>query len=109
VAYVIDDYRIGKQTRKGRPTPTEPVRVTVVGRDEADDFLGTRSPAERRDHLRRVRNLGLLVHDRGRLTRRVRTGGTRDGRPTTERCYVFRCGPGQVPRLRERRARVLTW
>lgn len=111
----IPDFRVGKQSRKGRPTPTEPVRVTVVPAADADDFFGTRSRRERVEHVRGLRDLGLLHHhDPDKLTCRVRTCGKTDkGWPVKERAYVFRCRPDEVPRKRRRaerpRQRVTTW
>lgn len=106
--YETDEFRVGKQTRRGRPTPTEPFHATIVTADQIDSFLGTGSVEERVAHLRGLRDLGLLVHSRGRLTQKVRT---RDGR--RERGYVFRCRPDEVPRKRRRerrpRERVLRW
>ncbi len=106
--YETDEFRVGKQIRRGRPTPTEPFHATIVTADQIDAFLGTGSVEERVRHLRGVRDLGLLVHNAGRLTQKVRT---RDGRPV--RGYVFRCRPDEVPRRkrRERRShqRVTTW
>ena len=105
--YETDEFRVGKQSRRGRPTPTEPFHATIVTPDQIDAFLGTGSIEERVAHLRGLRDLGLLVHSGGRLTQKVRT---RDGR---RRGYVFRCRPDEVPRKRRRverpRQRVATW
>jgi hypothetical protein len=105
--YETDEFRVGKQTCRGRPTPTDPFHATIVTADQIDSFLGTGSVEERVAHLRGLRDLGLLVHNRGRLTQKVRA---RDGRV---RGYVFRCRPDEVPR-RKRRARrpaqrIATW
>jgi len=106
--YETDEFRVGKQTRRGRPTPTEPFHATVVTADQIDAFLGTGSTAERVRQLRGVRDLGLLVHNEGRLTQKVRTQDGRRGR-----AYVFRCRPDEVPKKRRRerrpRQRVTTW
>jgi len=105
VPYEIPDFRKGKQARRGRPTPTEPFRVTVVGRDEARKFFNCRDDAELRRHLRGLRDLGVLVHKRGRLTQPVRVGpGERVS------AYVCRGHVGDVPRRRARSVRgVLAW
>ena len=106
--YETDEFRVGKQTRRGRPTPTEQFRATIVTADQIDAFLGTASVKERVRQLRGVRDLGLLVHNAGRLTQKVRTP---DGH--RERGYVFRCRPDEVPRKRRRErrpgGRVLRW
>jgi hypothetical protein len=103
VAYEIPDFRKGKQTRKGEPTPTEPFAVTVIGRDEAHRFFNARSDRDLYRHLRGLRDLGLLVHTEGRLTQIVRVGvGER------VRAYVVRGPAAEVPRLRDR-PRVRNW
>jgi hypothetical protein len=110
--YETDEFRVGKQTRRGRPTPTEPMRVTVVPIADSDEFFGT-TPATRTAHLRGCAALGLLVHDRQRLTKRVRVGGTTpSGHPRHERAYVFGCEAEDIPRRRRARRpreRVLRW
>jgi hypothetical protein len=110
----IPDFRAGKQTHRGRPTPTEPQRVTVVPAADADDFFGTRSRTERVEHVRGLRDLGLIHHrDPGKLTCRVRTGEKDDkGWPVRERAYVFNCAVEDVPRRRRAtrpRQRVTNW
>lgn len=103
--YEIPDFRKGKQVTNGRPTPTPPFRVTVVRRDEALDFFRARTPQELRRHLRGLRDLGLLVHDKHRLTQTVRVGDR--GRDRIG-AYVVRGPISEVPRLRERQG-VTYW
>jgi hypothetical protein len=103
VAYEIPDFRKGKQTRKGDPTPTEPFPVTVIGRDEAMAFFNARKPADLYRHLRGLRDLGMLVHTKRRLTQPVRVGG---GQRVA--AYVVRGPAADVPRLRPR-PRVRNW
>jgi hypothetical protein len=106
VPYEIPDFRKGKQTRQGVPTPTEPFPVTVVHRGEAREFFNARTDAELRRHLRGLRDLGLLVHAPRRLTQHVRVG-------ERERisAYVVRGSAADVPKLRggRPRRRVLYW
>jgi hypothetical protein len=105
--YVIPDFTAGKRTDDPAPQ-----RVTVVPSAEADALLGT-TPADRAGHLRGCAALGLLVHDRRRLTKRVRVGGrTPSGHPRHERAYVFACEVEDIPRRRRARRprqRVTTW
>jgi len=110
----VPDFRVGKQSKKGWPAPTDPTRVTVVPAADADGFFGTRSRRERIQHVRGLRDLGLLHHhDPHKLTCRVRTGEKTDkGWPVKERAYVFNCAVEDIPRKKrraERRERVLTW
>lgn len=65
--------------------------VTAVSAPSIDDFLGTRTRAERVAHLRRLRDEGILIHNPGRLTQRLRDQGVR-------RAYVFRGPAWSVPR-----------
>jgi hypothetical protein len=101
--YEIHDFRKGKQTRRGQPTPTDPFPVTVVHRDEAREFFNARTDTELRRHLRGLRDLGMLVHSPGRLTQTVRVG-------ERERvsAYVLRGQTADVPRLRPR-PHVMAW
>jgi hypothetical protein len=101
--YEIPDFRKGKQTRRGQPTPTDPFPVTVVGRDEAREFFNARTDADLRRHLRGLRDLGLLVHAKGRLTQPVRVG---EGQRVA--AYVVRGPAAEVPRLRDR-PRIRNW
>jgi hypothetical protein len=105
--YVVPDFTAGKRTDDPAPQ-----RVTVVPSAEADSFLGT-TPATRTAHLRGCAALGLLVHDRDRLTKRVKAGGrTPSGHPRHERAYVFACEAEDIPRRRRARRpreRVLHW
>lgn len=111
----IEGFTVGKQTRRGEPTPSEPQRVTVVPAAEADEFFRTRNQRERADHVRGLRDLGLLHHhDPRKFTCRVRTGEKDErGWPVKERAYVFNVPPEQIPRKKRRaersRQRVLTW
>ena len=95
--YEIPDFRTGKQVTRGVPTPTEPFAVTVVTRDAADEFFRTHGEKERAKHLRALRDLGLLVHNHGRLTQTVRCeAGSRI------RAYVMRGTIVDVPRRKRR-------
>jgi hypothetical protein len=110
----ITDFRTGKQTRKGEPTPTEPQRVTVVPAAEADEFFRTRNQRERAEHVRGLQALGLLHHhDPHKFTCRVRTGEVNEkGWPVKERAYVFNCAVEDIPRRRRARRprqRITTW
>jgi hypothetical protein len=105
--YVVPDFTAGKRTDDPAPQ-----RVTVVPRAEADALFGT-TPGNRAGHLRGCAALGLLVHDRDRLTKRVRVAGTTpSGHPRHERAYVFACEVEDIPRRRRARRprqRVTTW
>lgn len=103
--YEIADFRKGKQVTNGRPTPTPPFPVTVVLRDEALEFFRARDMQELRRHLKGLRELGLLVTDKHRLTQTVRVGER--GRDRIG-AYVIRGPISEVPRLRDRQ-RVGTW
>jgi len=103
------NWRSGKKTRKGRPVRVEPEAVTIVDTGASvEHFLGARGPRLRR-HLRELRDAGLLVHEKGRLTQRVRVEapGTRYG-VTYQRCHVFRGRRDEIPRA-ARRAAVIGW
>lgn len=104
MSYELADFRQGKQTWRGEPTPTEPFRVTVVPRIEALDFFRCRDEQELRRHLRGLKDLGLLVHKKNRLTQAVRIG---DREYLT--AYVVRGPASQVPKRRNRRPRITTW
>lgn len=91
--YPIRDYRLSG----GDPEP-----VTVVTRDAVDDFLGT-DETNRRAHLRGLRDLGILRHQPGRLTAKVRVRPAVAGDFGIERAYVF--AAGHVPRRRRRAQR----
>jgi len=105
----IPDFVKGKKTRKGKPLPTKEELVTAVTPDDVDRFLGARSERERRSHLRGLRDLGLLIHNPGRLTQRVRTDINADGRFVNRRAYVFRGPWHAVPKIQRRRqVRVFT-
>lgn len=102
----IPDFRKGKQTRRGKPTPTEPFPVTVVHREEALEFFNARTDAELLRHLRGLRDLGLLVHSPRRLTQPIRVGERE-----RIRAYVVKGPAADVPKLRggRPRNRVLYW
>lgn len=89
----------GKKTRRGRPLPTDEMPrselVTAVAPAAIDRFLGARDATERTRHLRRLRDEGILIHNRGRLTQKVRGHGI----PSA---YVFRGSIDGVPRIRDR-------
>jgi hypothetical protein len=90
---IFDGFIKGRKTRRGHPLPTapEPV-VTLVSPASIDAFLGARDLAERLRHLRRLRDEGVLIHNRGRLTQAVRGQGV-------ARAYCFRCPADQVLRI----------
>jgi hypothetical protein len=101
-------FRKGKKTHQGEPVQVEPEEVTICTTDYIETFIGARG-MRLRDHLRDLRDRGLLIHEEGRLTQRIRVDapGTRYGviRP---RAYVFRGRKADVPRARPR-ARVIAW
>lgn len=93
----IPDFVKGRKTRRGEPLPPEemprPELVTAVAPSEIDAFLGARSPDERRRHLQRLRDEGILIHAKGRLQQRIR------GQDPSW-AYVFRGHAEQVPRVK---------
>ncbi len=101
--YSIPDYRL---------CGGDPERVTVVGLDAVDDFLGT-DQGNRRAHLRALRDLGILRHRPGELTAKVRVRPAVAGDSGIVRAYLFACDERDVPRKRRRverpRERVLRW
>jgi hypothetical protein len=101
--YSIPDYRL----RGGGPE-----RVTVVSLDAVDAFLGTDS-GDRRFHLRALRDLGILRHQPGRLTAKVRLRPAVAGDSGIVRAYVFAGDERDMPRKRRpaRRSsqRITTW
>ena len=107
----IPDWREGKQTRRGQPTPTQPSPVVIVSGDSIDWIIGARSVKERQRFLRHQRDLGVLIATRG-CTARLRRGEQLDG---TRTVYVFRVSsPDELPRIRPRehpagRERVIEW
>lgn len=94
MASVLELYEFSKRYGPGRRE--EIAVVTAVASDAIDDFLHARTAAERTAHLRRLRDEGLLIHNRGRLTQRVRGHGV-------QRAYVFRSYAHQIPRVGRRR------
>jgi len=105
----LPDFVKGPKTRKGERLPTKEELVTAVTPDDIDAFLKARSEHERRTHLRGLRELGILIHNPGRLTQRVRTGIDDNGRFQQRRAYVFRGPWWSVPKItRRRRVRVFS-
>jgi hypothetical protein len=103
--YVIPDFRVGRQTVAGQSAPTEPFPVTVIHKHEARRFFNCQSDTELRNHLRGLRDLGVLVHKPGRLTQTVRIG-------PRERigAYVCRGDEADIPKRRARvGGRVVGW
>jgi hypothetical protein len=94
----IFDWVSGKRTCRGVTLPYEYETVTVVPRHLVDEFLRARNALERTEHLRRLRDRGLLICGRGRLTQNVRD--------LNDRAYVFRGQAAGVPRIRPHRSRV---
>jgi hypothetical protein len=94
----LTDWVTGKKSRRGVTLPYEYETVTVVPRDSVDQFLRARTSRERTDHLRHLRDRGLLICGRGRLTQKVRH--------LNDRAYVFRGRADDVPRIRAPRPRV---
>jgi hypothetical protein len=93
--YEIPDFQVA-----GRET----CPVTVIARREAREFFNCRERTELTRHLRGLRDLGILVHERDRLSQRVRIGPRE-----SVRAYVCRGRPSDIPRRkRRRRVRVLT-
>lgn len=101
--YEIADFLKGNRPIRGRPSEGEPERVTVATPDAVDRFLGARSRRERNDHLRWLRERGLLICEHNRLTQRVRCD---DG--IARRRFVFRGPADAVPMIRKRPG-VMTW
>lgn len=97
----IHDWIKGKKARRGRSLARNPETVTVVTPDSVDEFLGARNAPERLEHLRWLRDRGTLVCERKRLGQRVRG--------VASRCYVFRGGVADVPRIRRERQRGARW
>ena len=98
------DFVSGKKTKRGKRLPVEPETVTVVTAENRADleratcrFLGC-PPADLRGELQELRDLGFLVHDDYRLTKRIRFRDP-DARYGVEhrRCYVFRGSREEVP------------
>jgi hypothetical protein len=95
VVELHDQYVAGKRSHgfgrhlanEDKPEP-EPV-VTLVAPGEIDRFIGARSYAERLRHLRRLRDDGLLISQKGRLAAQQRRG--------SPRAYAFRCAAHEVP------------
>lgn len=103
--YEIPDFRTGRQVREGKPSPTSPFPVTVILRREATEFFNCRDSAELKRHLRGLRDLGILVHDKDRLTQTVRVGERE-----RIRAYVCRGKAGSIPKRKtRRRSRVGTF
>lgn len=97
----ITDYRL----MRGDSQP-----VWVVPLDGIDAVLGT-DPTTRRHRLRGLRDLGLLVHQPGRLTAKVRDRPAVAGDSGIRRAYLFTVPVEQLPRRRPRPTRqgVTTW
>lgn len=87
-----------------RPNGGEPRPVWAAPPDEIDSLLGT-TPADRRDFIRGLRDLGLLVHQPGRLTAKIRDRPAVAGDSGLRRAYVFTVPPAQLPRRRRRAER----
>jgi hypothetical protein len=100
----IDGYRLN-----GGPPET----VWAVGRDEVDAVLGATTRRERTERLRAIRDLGMLVHQRGKLSAKVRLRPAVAGDSGIVRAYLFTVPPEQLPRKRRTeqrpRQRVITW
>ena len=101
--YEIPDFLKGKRTVRGRPSEGQRERVTVATPDAVDLFLGARSKRDRDDHLRWLRDRGLLICEHNRLTQRVRCD---DG--IARRRFVFRGSADAVPKIKTRPG-VMTW
>ena len=111
------DWISGKKTRRGQRLPVACETVTVVAgtnRQELEQavcrFLGCR-PDQLIHELRRLRDAGVLIHDPGRLTRRVRFSEPK-ARYGVERwrCYVFRGRRDEAPVRRCRpQVQVFWW
>jgi hypothetical protein len=107
--FVIYDFRVGKTTHRGISVTHELVPVVcAVRRGDINAFLNVKAVHERTEHLRRLRQQGILIatHE-GELQQRVKDPVT--GRQ--ERAYVFKGEPHTVPRVRtsppRRRGRVI--
>jgi hypothetical protein len=100
----IPDYRLN-----GGPPET----VWAVGRDEVDAVLGATTRKERTARLRAIRDLGMLRHQAGKLSGKVRLRPAVAGDSGIVRAYLFSVPPEQLPRKRRTeqrpRERVLRW
>jgi hypothetical protein len=94
----------GKVTRKTKPLPPEEMPkpekvVTLVAPDSIESFLGAHNRAEVTQHLRKLRDSGLLITDKGaRLTQSIK------GQPI-KRAYCFGTSAETVPRIDHRESR----
>lgn len=99
----IPDFVKGKKTRRGEPLPPEempqPELVTAVAPAVIDAFLRARSYGERIRHLRELRDEGMLIHSKGRLTQALRGHDV-------DRAYVFRGCVAGVPSCGSRGVRL---
>lgn len=100
-----ESFRKGKQTHKGKPLPPEempPVEkiVTLVAPDSIQSFLGAHNRKEVTEHLRKLRDSGLLITDKGpRLTQSIKGHGLK-------RAYCFKTSAVTVPRIDHRVSRT---
>lgn len=101
--YELPDFLKGKKQSRYNHATGSPERVTVATPDAVDAFIGARSKRERADHLRWLRDRGLLICEHNRLTQRVRCD---DG--IARRRFVFRGAADSVPKIRAR-PKVATW
>jgi len=69
--------------------------VTAVHPSAIDRFLGAASERERTEHLRGLRDIGVLVHEKNSLRQLVVESDTGWRR----KCFVFRGDAWAVPRL----------
>ena len=100
-AYVIPDFRPGKQlSRRPGFEPEPPRTVVAIPPSRARRFFRARSDAELRAHLRRLRDEGKLLTSNGRGLRHNMRFEGRDG-PTREPWYVVEAPNAEaVPRVR---------
>lgn len=101
VVELHDCFTKGKVTRKGKPLPPEEMPkpekiVTLVAPDSIESVLGAHNRAEVTQHLRTLRDSGLLITDKGaRLTQSIK------GQPL-KRAYAFRATADCIPRIDHR-------
>jgi hypothetical protein len=94
VVEVFDQFTKGKRTRRGQRIPNPPLPVvTLVAPAKIDAVIWARDRAERNAHLRKLRDEGILLHDRHRLQQSIRGH-------EVQRAYAFACREAEIPRIR---------
>ena len=92
-AVTLYNFGAGKRTIRGRPNPDYKVYETVVAvpPSDVDRLLGVSKLSDRVKWLRKIRDAGWLVHNKGQLTNTIRAGRTpgRDQSRRAAKWYVF--------------------